>query len=50
MKHTIVLNSLNYTRAEVKKLLNDLTSIHNIDLEVRYAAKETQKTNKRTKV
>lgn len=46
MTHVIVLTKPNYERNEVKKMLNDLESIHNLDLEVRYG---TPKSNRQRK-
>lgn len=47
IKHTIILRKGVYSRSEVKKILNDLTSIHNLDLQIQYGS---PKNNRRPKV
>lgn len=46
MTHVIVLTKPVYERSAVKKILNELESIHNLDIEVRYG---TPKSNRQRK-
>lgn len=46
MTHTIVLTKMKYERTEVRKILNDLKSIHSLDLDIRYGVKKSNKQRK----
>lgn len=46
MTHVIVLAKPVYERSTVKKILNEIASIHNLNLEIRYG---TPKSNRQRK-